>query len=227
MLTRAQFWALEGVPLPATIPLKDRLNLIPNDYICQTVLSEVTTGAKQIHLLHFLLASSRRLCVPFLFYCLVCCYTPTLQSCVRLFATPWTVARLLCPWDFPSKNTRVDCHLIEEFFFFFNFKKYLSLAVLGLSCIMWDLSLWPMDSLVAARAAQCARAQSPHGVWDLSSRARDQTHVCFIGRWNLNHWTTREIPLLCFYRQKLPSYQWPGLEWLKPIYQNQKKTTLS
>ena len=99
--------------------------------------------------------------------------------------------------------------------------------MLGLSCNMWDLSLWPMDSLVAARAAQCARAQSPHGVWDLSSRARDQTHVCFIGRWNLNHWTTREIPLLCFYRQKLPSYQWPGLEWLKPIYQNQKKTTLS
>ena len=73
--------------------------------------------------------------------------------------------------------------------------------MLDLSCIMWDLSLWPMDSLVAARAAQYARAQSPHGVWDLSSRTRDQTHVCFIGRWNLNHWTTREIPLLCFYRE--------------------------
>ena len=26
-------------------------------------------------------------------------------SCVRLFATPWTVAELLCPWNFPSKIT--------------------------------------------------------------------------------------------------------------------------
>ena len=25
--------------------------------------------------------------------------------CVRLFATLWTVACLLCPWDFPGKNT--------------------------------------------------------------------------------------------------------------------------
>ena len=24
--------------------------------------------------------------------------------------TPWTVARLLCPWDSPEKNTGVDCH---------------------------------------------------------------------------------------------------------------------
>ena len=33
-------------------------------------------------------------------------------SRVQLFATPWTVAyRLLGPWDFPGKNTGVDCHL--------------------------------------------------------------------------------------------------------------------
>ena len=31
-------------------------------------------------------------------------------SPVRLFVTPWTVAyRLLCPWDFPGKNTGVGC----------------------------------------------------------------------------------------------------------------------
>ena len=36
-------------------------------------------------------------------------------SHVRLFATPWTVAcQLLCPWDFPSKNTRVDCHFLLQ-----------------------------------------------------------------------------------------------------------------
>ena len=34
-------------------------------------------------------------------------------TCVRLFATPCTVApRLLCPWDFPVKNTGVGCHFL-------------------------------------------------------------------------------------------------------------------
>ena len=33
-----------------------------------------------------------------------------LLSCVRLFVTSQAVAtRLLCPWDFPGKNTGVDC----------------------------------------------------------------------------------------------------------------------
>ena len=32
-------------------------------------------------------------------------------SCVRLFATPWTVAyQALRPWDFPGKSTGVGCH---------------------------------------------------------------------------------------------------------------------
>ena len=36
-------------------------------------------------------------------------------SCVWLFATPWTVAyRLLHPWDFPGKNTRVGCHFLLQ-----------------------------------------------------------------------------------------------------------------
>ena len=30
-------------------------------------------------------------------------------------ATPWTIpARLLWPWDFPDKNTRVDCHFLLQ-----------------------------------------------------------------------------------------------------------------
>ena len=34
-------------------------------------------------------------------------------SHVQLFATTWTVAaRLLCPWDFPGKNTGVGCHFL-------------------------------------------------------------------------------------------------------------------
>ena len=36
-------------------------------------------------------------------------------SCVQLFATPWTGAhQLLCPWDFPGKNTEVGCHALLQ-----------------------------------------------------------------------------------------------------------------
>ena len=45
------------------------------------------------------------------------------------------------------------------------------------------------------------------GMWDLSSPIRDQTHVPCIGRQILNHWTTREVPLL--------EFEWTGLDGLK------------
>ena len=36
------------------------------------------------------------------------------KSCLVL-ATPWTVAKsLLCPWDFPGKNTGLSCHLLLQ-----------------------------------------------------------------------------------------------------------------
>ena len=36
-------------------------------------------------------------------------------SRVQRFATPWTVAaRLLCPWDFPGRNTGVGCHFLLQ-----------------------------------------------------------------------------------------------------------------
>ena len=36
------------------------------------------------------------------------------KSCLTL-ATPWTVAaRLLCPWDFPGKDTGVGCHFLLQ-----------------------------------------------------------------------------------------------------------------
>ena len=39
-------------------------------------------------------------------------------SHVWLFMTPWTVApaRLLCPWDFPGKNTGVGCHYFQNYY---------------------------------------------------------------------------------------------------------------
>ena len=37
-----------------------------------------------------------------------------LQSCLTL-ETPWTVAhQLLCPWDFPGKNTGVGSHSLLQ-----------------------------------------------------------------------------------------------------------------
>ena len=36
----------------------------------------------------------------------------------------------------------------------------------------------------------------PHSMWKLRSETRDQTHTPCTGRWNLNHWTTREV---CFW----------------------------
>ena len=41
-----------------------------------------------------------------------------LLSCVRNFATLWTMAyRLLRPWHFPGKGTGMGCHfLIQEIF---------------------------------------------------------------------------------------------------------------
>ena len=38
----------------------------------------------------------------------------------------------------------------------------------------------------------------PQGMWDLSSLTRDPTHIPYIGRWSLNHWITREVPVLGF-----------------------------
>ena len=33
-------------------------------------------------------------------------------------ATPWPVAlQALCPWNFPDKNTRVDCHFLLQAIF--------------------------------------------------------------------------------------------------------------
>ena len=40
----------------------------------------------------------------------------------------------------------------------------------------------------------------PLGMWDLSSPSRDQTHTLCIGRWSLNHWTARKVPLDILYR---------------------------
>ena len=53
-----------------------------------------------------------------------------------------------------------------------------------------------------------------------SSWTRDQIHVPCIGRWILNHWTTREVPLQILEQQRAPSciycnYMWPPLKHIR------------
>ena len=45
---------------------------------------------------------------------------------------------------------------------------------------------------------------SGSGMWDLSSPTRDRTHVPCFGRWILNHWTTREVPIVGYFGRFLP-----------------------
>ena len=43
------------------------------------------------------------------------CVCAQLLSCVRLFVTPGLqLPRLLCPWNFPGKNTGVGCHFLLQ-----------------------------------------------------------------------------------------------------------------
>ena len=98
----------------------------------------------------------------------------------------------------------------RELFFFFNVFTYSS-AVLGLCCCAWAFSscseLEPLSS--GAWASHChgfsrCRAQTQdRWLWHMglvapwhieSSQTRDWTCVPCIGRWILNHWTTREVP---------------------------------
>ena len=56
------------------------------------------------------------------------------------------------------------------------------------------------------------RALLSRGMWDLNSPAGDQTHVPCIGRWFLNHWTTREVPQLGLEKWKNQAKDKPASE---------------
>ena len=87
--------------------------------------------------------------------------------------------------------------LIEKVMLYFLISIYLFVVASGLSCgtfcchVRTSFQPWSMGSR--------GRAQLPRGVQDLSSLARDQTSIPCIGRWILNHWTTRESPILSIF----------------------------
>ena len=115
----------------------------------------------------------------------------------RLFSSSLSALRVVS-----SVYLRLLIFLLAIFFFFLIFIYYV--AVLDLSCGMWDLPcvmgdlLWHTDSLLAAQGLSSCSTQAELlcGMWDLSSPTRDRTHVLCIARQILNHWTLREVPVL-------------------------------
>ena len=79
--------------------------------------------------------------------------------------------RLLCPWNSPGKNTGVDCHFLLQGIF----------LTQGSNLCLLRLLHWQVDSL-----------PSNHLGNPLLPDQGSTPHLC-IGRWSINHSTTREI----------------------------------
>ena len=110
-------------------------------------------------------------------------------SRVRLFATPWTVARkLLCPWDFPGKNTGVDCHFLWQGIF----------LTQG-----WNPSLlpWQADSL------PLSHWRSPQSLV-IDSNSTASVNITLYGRRVLSHVTEDRMKL-----RILRVIAYPGILW--------------
>ena len=96
-------------------------------HISQIVI-EYFIRSKQIHVVHVTVETTciREKCIhedrdfelhdeTFIFTVCVCmCVCSVAQLCLTLL-TPWTVSpRLLCPWNFPIKNTGVGFHFLLQ-----------------------------------------------------------------------------------------------------------------
>ena len=58
----------------------------------------------------------------------------------------------------------------------------------------------------------------PQGMWDLSFLTRDPTLTLCFGRWSLNHWTAREVPVISLSFYPLLSLFQNGLETYTNTY---------
>ena len=84
-------------------------------------------------------------------------------SNIQLFVTPWTVypIRLLCPWNFPGKNTRMGCHPLLQEKFRRNQKKFLPLFI----CILIYFSFWCFQDFLFLLLFSCqviSNSSHPH-----------------------------------------------------------------
>ena len=95
---------------------------------------------------------------------------------------------LLC-WFFQTMNTVCFSSFL---WFLSSFKKCYLLIYFGYTgSLLWCAGF---PSYSSRALASCrVLASLPWGMWDFRSPTRDQTWVPCIGRWILNHWTTREV----------------------------------
>ena len=89
--------------------------------------------------------------------CWLCCMHAQLLSCVQHFVTPWTeTTRLLCPWDFPSKNTEAGCYFLLQVIF--------PTQGLNLGLLHWPVESLPLSHLGSA-AEHVGDVQSHSPFW--------------------------------------------------------------
>ena len=62
------------------------------------------------------------------------------------------------------------------------------------------LSSWKRAQWLPCPGFSCCGlwAQVSRSVWELRSLTRDRTHVPCIGRWLLQHWATKKVPMVRF-----------------------------
>ena len=72
-------------------------------------------------------------------------------------------------------------------------KCFLNIYLFIWLCYVLDREYWISHCSVLL-SSYVAWSQLPHVIQDLSSLTGDQTPITCIGKWILNHWTTREAP---------------------------------
>ena len=56
---------------------------------------------------------------------------------------------------------------------------------------------------MAALGLSCGmQTYSPHVIRNLCSQTKNRNHIHYIGKQIFNHWTTREVPLGVYFREK-------------------------
>ena len=95
---------------------------------------------------------------------------------------------------FSACSIGCDLSLTNSGFFTDPILFFLFLATLGLCCSMRAVCYGAL-----AFSSCSIQTWLPHIVWELNFPARDETQVVCIGRWMLNHWTTREVLILFFF----------------------------
>ena len=105
--------------------------------------------------------------------CCLCACVLSHFSHVQLFATLWTSlwpTRLLCPWDFPGKNTGMGCHALLQRIFPTEGSNTHVLSFLHCRRILYPLSHWWSPKLLLTCAHitlhnESTHLQHCHSIW--------------------------------------------------------------